>query len=110
MIVTFKTKASGNLIYFKDVAIKLLALMGRDDKVPSALFAEDVAAALAKLQHGLAEIAREEQEKVKQNENLAEQRASSATTKAYISLNVRAEPLLEMLQKAVKKQCPVQWE
>lgn len=110
MIVTFKTKASGNLIYFKDVAIKLLALMGRDDKVPSALFAEDVPAALTKLQQELAAIAIEEQEKAKQHDASADPHAQSGASKAYISLNVRAKPLLEMLQKAEKKRCEVQWE
>lgn len=108
MIITFKSKASGNLIYFKDVAVKLLALMGRDDKVPSAMFAEDVAPALAKLKQGLADIAREEQEKAEQSEQGIAQ--SGANRTPYISLTVRAEPLVEMLQKAQKKHCPVMWE
>lgn len=106
MIVTFKSKASGDLIYFKDAALKLLKLMGRDEKVPSALYAEDVPAALQKLQQGLAEIAEQEKAKAQQQE---EEQASS-DSKKYISLNTRAIPLLEMLQKAQKKQCPVSWE
>lgn len=109
MIVTFKSKASGDLIYFKDVALKLLKLMGRDEKIPSALFTEDVATALAQLQQGLAAIAETEREKVAQTEDAAGNGQSGAG-KAYVSLNVRALPLVEMLQKAQKKQCPVQWE
>jgi len=105
MIVTFKSKASGDLIYFKDAALKLLKLMGRDEKVPSALYAEDVAAALQQLQQGLAEIAEQEKAKAQQQEEQA-----SSDSKKYISLNTRAIPLLEMLQKAQKKQCPVSWE
>lgn len=108
MIVTFKSKASGDLIYFKDAAVKLLQLMGRDDKVPSALYAEDVAAALARLEQELSAIADVEREKAAQAEaNNAGKRDGG---KPYVSLNVRAVPLLEMLKKAQKKQCPVQWE
>jgi hypothetical protein len=106
MIVTFKSKASGDLIYFKDVALKLLQLMGRDDKVPSALYAEDVAAALAKLEQGLAAIAEEEQEKAALNDD----DTGATGKKPYISLNIRALPLVEVLQKAQKKHCPVLWE
>ncbi|WP_166670443.1 MULTISPECIES: DUF1840 domain-containing protein [Rheinheimera] len=106
MIVTFKSKASGDLIYFKDAALKLLKLMGRDEKVPSALYAEDVAAALQQLQQGLAEIAEQEKAKAQQQE----EGQASSDGKKYISLNTRAIPLLEMLQKAQKKQCPVSWE
>lgn len=106
MIVTFKSKASGDLIYFKDAALRLLDLMGRDEKVPSALYAEDVPAALQQLQQGLAEIADKENAKAQQQED----GQTSPDGKKYISLNIRALPLLEMLQKAQKKQCPVSWE
>lgn len=106
MIVTFKSKASGDLIYFKDIALKLLQLMGRDDKVPSALYAEDVAAALALLQQGLAAVAQKEQTTAQQAV-AAEQQEK---TKTEVSLQVRALPLIEMLQKAQKKHCPVQWQ
>ncbi|NRQ42438.1 DUF1840 domain-containing protein [Rheinheimera sp. YQF-2] len=108
MIVTFKTKASGDLIYFKEAAVQLLQLMGRDDKIPSALYAEDVSAALAKLQQGLAAIADKDRAKAEQAGN--ERADSEQDSKAQISLNTRALPLLEMLQKAQKKQCPVSWE
>lgn len=108
MIVTFKSKASGDLIYFKDAALKLLKLMGRDDKIPSALYAEDISQALAQLQQGLASIADAEREKAEQAE--AARANQSAGDKVHVSLTVRAVPLLEMLQKAAKKRCPVLWE
>lgn len=104
MIVTFKSKAAGNLIYFKDVALKLLKLMGRDDKVPSALYAEEVGEALEKLQQALSVLQAEN------DTTKAGQVSAAADGKAVISLQVRAQPLLEMLQKAVKKGSPVMWE
>ena len=110
MIVTFKTKVSGDVIYFKDIALQLLGLMGRDDKVPSALFAEDVTAALTQLQQGLAKVAEAERVKVEQAEAALMADNRNKTGKSYISLNTRAIPLLELLQKAEKKHSPVQWE
>lgn len=110
MIVTFKSKASGDLIYFKDVALKLLNLMGRDEKIPSALYAEDVVTALTQLQQGLDAIAQTEREKAAANDAAQADKNQSDTGKAYISLTVRAQPLVEMLEKAQKKQCSVQWE
>lgn len=107
MIVTFKSKATGNLIYFKDIALKLLALMGRDDKVPSALYAEEVGAALEKLQQALSELQTESVAKAKAD---ASKEHDIPEDKVIISLQVRAQPLLEMLQKAAKKNCPVMWE
>ena len=100
MIVTFKSKATGNLIYFKDIALKLLALMGRDDKVPSALYAEEVGAALEKLQQALSELQAESVAKAKAD---ASKEHDIPEDKVIISIQVRAQPLLEMLQKAAKK-------
>ncbi len=98
MIVTFKSKAGANLIYTGDIAIKLLALMGRDDKVPSALYAEDVAAALTSLRLAL--------DNTRQQGVIAQPNPDNKA----IALSVRAQPLLDLLSKAQKKKCPVMWE
>lgn len=108
MIVTFKSKATGNLIYFKDIAVTLLKMMGRDDKVPSALFAEEVMPALEKLQQALGALQAERAAAKTTSQSPKEQDVSE--DKVVISLQVRAQPLLEMLQKAAKKNCPVMWE
>ena len=108
MIVTFKSKASGDLIYFKDAALKLLQLMGRDDKVPSALYADDVGAALMQLQQGLAAIADSEREKAEQAE--AAMANQPAGGKVHVSLTVRAVPLLEMIETAVRQPSDLMWE
>lgn len=107
MIVTFKSKASGDIVYTADVAFKLLDMMGRDDKVPSALYAEDVAAALEALRTGLAQYAARQQAKSANDEDDTDQ---DAAQKRQIALTVRAQPLLQLLEKAAKKHCPVLWQ
>lgn len=101
MIVTFKSKASADIIYFKDIALQLLRMMGRDDKVPSALYAEDVASALQQLQDNLARGAGGNQSATSDNSDSPAER---------VSISVRAQPLLEVLKKSLKKNCPVHWE
>ncbi len=107
MIVTFKSKASGDIVYTADVALKLLNMMGRDDKVPSALYAEDVAPALETLRAALAQyVARQQAESA----NADKDPDQDAAQKPSIALTVRAQPLLQLLEKAAKKHCPVLWQ
>jgi hypothetical protein len=106
MIVTFKTKASGDIVYTADVALKLLNMMGRDDKVPSAIYAEDVAPALEALRVALAQyVARQQAESAN-----ADKGTDDEQQKRSIALTVRAQPLLQLLEKAAKKHCPVLWQ
>lgn len=107
MIVTFKSKASGDIVYTADVALKLLNMMGRDDKVPSALYAEDVATALEALRTGLAQYATRQQAESANDEDDTHQ---DTAQKPHIALSVRAQPLLQLLEKAEKKHCPVLWQ
>lgn len=54
MLVTFKTKAQGDITMFGDVAVELLKLAGLSGTVPTAILAADTAATLARLESGLA--------------------------------------------------------
>ena len=49
MLVKFQTKSQATITMFGDVAVTLIKLMGHSGTVPSALLAEDVPAALARL-------------------------------------------------------------
>ena len=58
MLVTFRSKASADVVMFGDVAVRLIKLMGHSGVVPSAIFAEDVGAALCHLKQAVeAEVA-----------------------------------------------------
>lgn len=114
MIVTFKSKAGSDTAYFKNIALKLLMMMGRDDKVPSAFYAEDVPAALQSLQQALAKLKQEqEQEQEKEKEQPQDDEADinqQQVKSEHVSIETRAQPLITLLTKAVKKQESVFWE
>ena len=50
MLVTFTCPAYADITMFGDVAIRLLKMMGHSGTVPGALLAEDVPAALQRLE------------------------------------------------------------
>ena len=56
MLVTFKTKAQGDITMFGDVAVELLKLAGLSGTVPTAILAADTAATLARLESALAHV------------------------------------------------------
>ena len=53
MLVTFRSKASADVVMFGDVAVRLLKLMGHSGVVLSAILAEDVGAALCQLKQAV---------------------------------------------------------
>ena len=101
MLVKFDSKV-GTLTMFGDVAVQLLKLMGHSGTVPSAILAPDIPAAIGRLTRAL------------------EQGASLPATQADevdrregrmpVSLRQRAHPLIELLERAAKKNADVMWE
>jgi hypothetical protein len=83
----------------------LLELMGRLPKAPGALFAEDVAEALALLQQGLAEQEAREHAGLPQDPADKDQEKPNA-----IPLKNRAVPLIALMQAAVREKKGVSWE
>jgi hypothetical protein len=101
MLVTFSCPAYADITLFGDVAVRLLHLMGHSSTVPSALLAEDVQAALERL-----EAAVEADKQLLHSQNTAEE----ADGDAAISLSHRALPLIELLKAAAKEKCNVMWD
>ena len=103
MLIKFKTTASyPEITMFGEVALKLLALMGRSTKVPSAIAAEDIPAALESLRKGIAEADAALEDEPPHEEEEGEERR--------VSLHNRAVPLVEMLEAAQREDVPVMWE
>ncbi len=102
MLITFKSKAAGDIAMFAEHADQLLRVMGKSlgpDSAPRGIItALEVAGALAKLQ-AAADQAR------------AEQRLQQDQPQAHltVSLAQRAYPLLEMLERAAKKSVDITW-
>ena len=104
MLVTFQTKAWSHVTLFGDVARTLLKMMGHSGSVPGAVLADDVAAALARLQQALA--AAEPAEKRPERT----QREEDDNAAPPVSLRLRAYPLIQLLSAAAQERCDVMWE
>jgi hypothetical protein len=91
---------------FGDVAKQLLELMGHSGTVPSAIKAEDVRDALARLEAAIA------QRKAADAANATEDERSRDGYDAprKVTLSQRAVPLLELLRAAAAKKCDVMWD
>lgn len=98
MLIKFDSSA-GTLTMFGDVAKQLLKLMGHSGTVPSALLAQDIPAAVQRLERALAEGA-----------ELAAPPAEPDEDRAPVSLRRRAFPLIELLKRAATKGADVTWD
>jgi len=101
MLVTFSCPVYANITMFGDVAIHLLKMMGHSGTVPSALLAEDVPAALERLEAAVAAD--------KQMPEL-QKSAEGEDGEPAVSLPHRALPLIELLKAAAKAKCDVMWD
>ncbi len=99
MLIEFRSPAYATLTMFEDVARKLLALMGMSGDIPGALNAEDVPAALARLQDAL-----------KTPQNFVSQRDYNEVEGLPVNFANRAYPLLQLLMAAAQKQKHVMWD
>lgn len=100
MLVTFTCSAYADITMFGDVAVRLIKMMGHSGTIPSAIVAEDVAAALGRLKLALDAASPAEETASTQN-NEGEQ---------AVSLRHRAMPLIDLLTAAAAKQVNVMWD
>ncbi|HXF65118.1 MAG TPA: DUF1840 domain-containing protein [Burkholderiales bacterium] len=100
MIVRFRSDA-GSLIMFGDIAVTLLRMMGQSGVLPGALAAEDVPAALERLKRAVA---------AQEEKPVGARQEEEGTAGPRVSLRQRAFPLIELLERAAKKECGVVWE
>jgi len=98
MIVTFTTKTYPDITMFGNVALTLLKMMGHSTKVPGAILAADVPAALERLQKAVDAL---------QEPPPAEEEDEDGPV---VSLAHRALPLIELLGAAVKADANVMWK
>lgn len=100
MLVTFTCQTYADITMFGEVAIKLLKLMGHSGKVPSALLAEDIADARARLESAIK--ADKLQQSSAEVKNLTDD-------EAVVTLSQRALPLLDLLRAAENSNSNVMW-
>ncbi len=101
MLIKFQSDV-GTLTMFDDVAVPLLKLMGHSGTVPSAIMPEDIPAAVEKLKAAVAA-----QPGAPAPE--AAKRSEREEGELPVSLKQRAFPLIELLERAAKRECEVVW-
>jgi hypothetical protein len=100
MLITFSSAASANITMLEGTAHKLLELMGQSNKVPGALLAKDIPAALAQLEAGIEQSKQHPASEKPQNTNSDE---------PPVTLANQAFPIILLLKAAVKNKCDLIW-
>jgi len=103
MLITFHSKDHYPITMHAEPALQLLHMMGLPAKAPGGLYADDVAQALWQLQDALAALPPSAMAELTEQELPSDEPPP-------VALRTRAQPLLEMLRRAVKEQHPVHWD
>lgn len=106
MVITFKSKASGDVIMFGDVAKQMLRIMGKRDEVPGIITVEQLPDALARLK---AEVAAE-RASLGGGITAEEDAAQDEGARERVSLSQRAVPLIDLLERSLTESTPVLWD
>lgn len=101
MIVTFKTKAYGDITMLGDDALKLIKITGHGGGIPGAIAADDLAEAIRRLKAAVAKDSEESNDPNDAEDNGAE---------VKVGLAQRAFPLIELLEAALREDAPVMWD
>ncbi len=107
-IVTFKSAACADAIYFGDVAQRLMALMGKDAEPKGIVTVEQLPEAIARLEAAIAADREDHLRHVRADEPGTET-AENGDKRPSVSLTQRALPLLAMLKDSLAEKKPVVW-
>ncbi len=108
MIVTFRSAASADVIYFGDVAQRMMALMGKEASDTGIVTVEQLPDAIDRLKAAIA-ADRERHRQLVQDEEPRTEAAAAGGTRPRVSLTQRALPLLALLEESLAEKKPVVW-
>ncbi|MBI1906035.1 MAG: DUF1840 domain-containing protein [Rhodocyclales bacterium] len=112
MLITFKSKASADVIMFGEPAQRLIELLGKDasSHAKGIVTVDQLPGAIARLQAAIAED-KAQQQAAREAEAQADVEADPEQRgmAAPVGLAQRAWPLLDMLQTAQREGVPVVW-
>lgn len=103
MLVRFSSTKTESITMFGDVAIPLIRMLGASGRIPGAISAEDIPAALAALRQQLT-AEPPPAEPASRNDDADEDREPP------VPLRNRAIPLIELLERAAAARVPVMWD
>jgi len=112
VLITFKSRADGDVIMFHDVAKHILGILGKDSEDTRGIVTvEQIPAAIEALK---AAVAHEKQNAAPaeppQEDDWNKDTADARSTTTPVSLAQRVAPLLTMLGYSLKANTPVTWE
>jgi hypothetical protein len=107
-IVTFKSAACADTIYFGDVAKRMMELMGKDVADQGIVTVEQLPDAIARLQAAIETDKAQHRQQVLADEPGTE-KTGDGGMRPRVSLTQRALPLLAMLQTSLQEKKPVVW-
>lgn len=107
-IVTFKSAACADTIYFGDVAKRMMELMGKEVSDKGIVTVEQLPEAISRLKAAIAEDKARHRVQVLEEEPVTEP-AEGGGTRPRVSLTQRALPLLSMLEESLAEKKPVVW-
>jgi hypothetical protein len=113
MLVTFRSEATESITMFGDVAQSLLKMMGATGRVPGAFTAEDLPAALRKLEsevEALKAATATTPAPPATNEDSAADPETDGESPLPVPIVARAIPLLSLLKRAAAANAGVMWE
>ncbi len=105
MLVTFKSKASGSVRMFGDVATQLLDVIGKPLTDKGIITVEELPDAIARLRQA----AGESKTRTKMDDGDDSETAQTDSRGPSVSLAQRAVPLIELFEYALKAKEPVLW-
>ncbi|MDR2239702.1 MAG: DUF1840 domain-containing protein [Zoogloeaceae bacterium] len=107
MLITFKSKAAGDVMMFGDIAHALMEIMGKTPDAKGIVTVEQLPQAIARLK---AAVARDKAENpVVDHDERVFEKTPAGGKREYVSLARRAVPLIEMLEYSLKEKAPVTW-
>jgi hypothetical protein len=112
MIVTFKSAACADVIYFGDVAKRMMELMGKDASEKGIVTLEQLPDAIARLKAAIAADKERHRAHVLDEGDDGEvktEKTPDGNARPFISLTQRALPLLAMLEESLGRKKPVVW-
>jgi len=105
MIITFKSRAAGDVIQFGDPAKRLLGIMGKDPESATGIITvEQLPDALARLKAAVAA-----ERAALGGQSRAQDDDEQQGKPPAITLSQRAVPLIELMEYALRDKTPVTW-
>ncbi len=109
MLITFKSRADGDVIMFAEVARRILAILGKDPEDSRGIVTvEQIPAAITALKAAVEDERQNTPAPVEKDP--WDQEPGTPRQAAPVSLAQRAAPLLAMLTHSQKASTPVTWE